>query len=179
MNRGKKLLLLCGALVVLGAGYAVARTVNAQPTEEEGVALATPADTARLEWTSDGVTLALVKEDDSWSYADDGAFPLNQDVPEEMTGALSGLTASRVLEEPETLADYGLDDPSLTITATDEDGTAYTFAIGDQNEVTQEYYLLYNGDESKVYLVDSALQDAFSLGLYDRCRWRACLPLEP
>lgn len=167
MNRGKKLLILCGALVVLGAGYAVARTVNAQPTEEEGVALATPADTARLEWTSDGVTLALVKEDDSWSYADDGAFPLNQDVPEEMTGALSGLTASRVLEEPETLADYGLDDPSLTITATDRDGTAYTFAIGDQNEVTQEYYLLYNGDENKVYLVDSALQDAFSLGLYD------------
>lgn len=29
MNRGKKLLILCGALVVLGAGYAVARTVNA------------------------------------------------------------------------------------------------------------------------------------------------------
>lgn len=75
MNRGKKLLILCGALVVLGAGYAVARTVNAQPTEEEGVALTTPADAARLEWTSDGVTLALVKEDDSWSYADDGAFP--------------------------------------------------------------------------------------------------------
>ena len=73
-----------------------------------------------------------------------------------MTGALSGLTASRVLDEPETLADYGLDDPSLTITATDGDGTAYTFAIGDQNEVTQEYYLLYNGEEDKVYLVDSA-----------------------
>lgn len=33
--------------------------------------------------------------------------------------------------------------------------------------MTQEYYLLYNGDESKVYLVDSTLQNAFSLGLYD------------
>ena len=66
-----------------------------------------------------------------------------------------------------SLADYGLDEPALTITATDADGTAYTFSIGDQNEVTQEYYLLYNGDSSKVYMVDSTLQDTFSLGLYD------------
>lgn len=167
MNRGKKLLILCGTLVVLGAGYAVARTVNAQPTEEEGVALTTPSDASKLEWTSDGVTLALVKGENSWSYADDEAFPLDQSVPEEMTSALSSLTASRVLDGPEELADYGLDDPALTITATDGDGTVYTFAVGDQNEVTQECYLLYNGDESKVYLVDSTLEDAFSLGLYD------------
>lgn len=168
MNRGKKLIILGCALVVLGAGYAVARTVYADPTEEdEGVALTVPEDTARLEWTRDGTTLALVKEEDSWSYADDDAFPLDQSVPEDMTSVLSGLTASRVLDAPEELADYGLDEPALTITATDADGTAYTFSIGDQNEVTQEYYLLYNGDSSKVYMVDSTLQDTFSLGLYD------------
>lgn len=167
MKRGKKLILLCCALVVLGVGYAVARTVYAEPSEEEGVALAAPEDASRLEWTYDGTTLALVKEDDSWSYADDDAFPLNQSVPEDMTSVLSGLTASRVLDAPGELSDYGLDDPDLTITATDSDGTAYTFSIGDQNEVTQEYYLLYNGDSSKVYMVDSSLGDAFSLGLYD------------
>ena len=168
MNRGKKLIILCCALVVLGAGYVVARTVYAEPTEEEeGVALAAPEEASRLEWTYEGATLALVKEDDSWSYADDDVFPLDQSVPENMTGVLSGLTASRVLDEPGELADYGLDEPALTVTATDADGTAYTFAVGDQNEVSQEYYLLYNGDESKVYMVDSSLGDAFSLGLYD------------
>lgn len=168
MNRGKKLIILCCALVVLGAGYVVARTVYAEPTEEEeGVALEAPEEASRLEWTYDGATLALVKEDDSWSYADDDVFPLDQSVPENMTGVLSGLTASRVLDEPGELADYGLDEPALTVTATDADGTTYTFAVGDQNEVSQEYYLLYNGDESKVYMVDSSLGDAFSLGLYD------------
>ena len=168
MNRGKKLIILCCALVVLGAGYVVARTVYAEPTEEEeGVALAAPEEASRLEWTYEGATLALVKEDDSWSYADDDVFPLDQSVPENMTSVLSGLTASRVLDEPGELADYGLDEPALTVTATDADGTAYTFAVGDQNEVSQEYYLLYNGDESKVYMVDSSLGDAFSLGLYD------------
>lgn len=168
MNRGKKLIILCCALVVLGAGYVVARTVYAEPTEEEeGVALAAPEEASRLEWTYDGATLALVKEDDGWSYADDEAFPLDQSVPENMTSVLSGLTASRVLDEPGELADYGLDEPALTVTATDADGTAYTFAVGDQNQVSQEYYLLYNGDESKVYMVDSSLGDAFSLGLHD------------
>lgn len=168
MKRGKKLILLCCVLVVLGVGYAVARTVYAEPGEEdEGIALAVPQDASRLEWTSDGVTLALVREDDSWGYADDDAFPLDQSVPENMTSTLSALTASRVLDAPEELSDYGLDDPKLTITATDADGTAYTFSIGDQNEVTQEYYLLYNGDSSQVYMVDSSLKDAFSLGLYD------------
>lgn len=84
-----------------------------------------------------------------------------------MTAALSSASASRQIDAPESLEDYGLDEPVLTIFALDEDGTEYTYAFGNLNDMTGEYYLLYNGDESTVYLMDSQLYDAFSMDLYD------------
>ena len=169
MKQGKKLIALCLVLVVLVGVYAATRTLTAEPEEDEGIAeAALDGDSlTSLSWTADGETLSLVKEEDTWSYEADGSFPLNPDVPQNMVEALSGLTASRTVDNPEALSEYGLDEPVLTITATGTDGGETTFALGDQNEMTDEYYLLCNGDESRLYLVDSTLYNAFSLGLYD------------
>lgn len=169
MKRGKKLIALCGVLVVLVAAYAVTRTLTAEPEEDGGVSVAAlDGETLTgLSWTADGETLSLVKEGDSWSYEGDSSFPLDAGVPERMLAALADVTASRAIDSPEALSEYGLDEPALTITAAAEDGTQTTFALGDLNEMTDEYYLLCNGDESRLYLVDSTLYDAFHLGLYD------------
>lgn len=174
MKRGSKLLLLCGALVVLGAGYGAVRQLAADPDEaEETIALAGPESPQSLTWTDDSGTLTLNRGDDGWSYADDSAFPLDQTVPEDMTAALSSAAATRQIDTPESLADYGLDAPVLTITAQDEDGTEYSYAFGDVNELTGEYYLLYNGDEDTVYLVGSDLYDSFGYDLYDMVEMEA------
>ena len=168
MKRGRKLLLLCLALVILGGCYFAVRQLTADPDSgESGIALAGPDTPTSLSWTEEGSTLTLECGTEGWSWADDPAFPLDQSAPEQMVEALAGLTASRQLDTPEALADYGLDQPVLTITALDEDGTEYTYAIGDTNELTGESYLLYNGGSDTVYLVDSGLYDAFHLGLYD------------
>lgn len=168
MKRGSKLLLLCGVLVVLGAGYVAVRQLAADPDElEESIALAGPASPQSLTWTDDSGTLTLNHGESGWSYADDSAFPLDQTVPEDMTAALSAAAATRQIDTPESLEDYGLDAPVLTITAQDEDGTEYSYAFGDVNELTGEYYLLYNGEEDTVYLVGSDLHDAFNYDLYD------------
>ena len=168
MKRGSKLLLLCGVLVVLGAGYVAVRQLAADPDElEETIALAGPASPQSLTWTDDSGTLTLNNGESGWSYADDSAFPLDQTVPEDMTAALSAAAATRQIDTPESLEDYGLDAPVLTITAQDEDGTEYSYAFGDVNELTGEYYLLYNGEEDTVYLVGSDLHDAFNYDLYD------------
>ncbi|MGN8895391.1 DUF4340 domain-containing protein [Flavonifractor sp. HCP28S3_F3] len=169
MKRGSKLLLLCLALAVLAACYFGVRQLTAEPDEEEeGIALAAPETPTQLSWTDDSGTLTLENSgEDGWTYADDTAFPLDQTVPEDMTSALSSASASRQIDTPESLEDYGLDEPVLTITALDEDGTEYTYAFGDVNELTGEYYLLCNGDEDTVYLVGSELHDAFNLDLYD------------
>lgn len=168
MKRGSKLLLLCGALVVLGASYMAVRQLAADPDElEETIALAGPASPQSLTWTDDSGTLTLNNGESGWSYADDSAFPLDQTVPEDMTAALSAAAATRQIDTPESLEDYGLDAPVLTITAQDEDGTEYSYAFGDVNELTGAYYLLYNGEEDTVYLVGSDLHDAFNYDLYD------------
>jgi len=174
MKRGSKLLILCGVLVVLGACYFGVRQLTADPdADEEGIALAAPEAPTQLTWTDDSGTLTLENGEDGWSWADDAAFPLDQTVPEEMTAALSSASASRQIDTPEALSDYGLDEPVLTITALDEDGTEYTYAFGNVNDMTGEYYLLYNGDESTVYLMDSGLYDAFSMDLYDMVEMEA------
>ncbi|MBM6724037.1 DUF4340 domain-containing protein [Pseudoflavonifractor phocaeensis] len=168
MKRGSKLLLLCGAMVVLGASYVAVRQLAVDPDElEETISLAGPASPQSLTWTDDSGTLTLNHGESGWSYADDSAFPLDQTVPEDMTAALSAAAATRRIDTPESLEDYGLDAPVLTITAQDEDGTEYSYAFGDVNELTGEYYLLYNGEEDTVYLVGSDLHDAFSYDLYD------------
>ena len=84
-----------------------------------------------------------------------------------MTPARTAAAATRQIDTPESLEDYGLDAPVLTITAQDEDGTEYSYAFGNVNELTGEYYLLYNGEEDTVYLVGSDLHDAFNYDLYD------------
>lgn len=168
MKRGSKLLILCGVLVVLGACYFGVRQLTADPdADEEGIALAAPEAPTQLSWTDDSGTLTLESGEDGWTWTDDAAFPLDQTVPEDMTAALSSASASRQIDAPESLEDYGLDEPVLTISALDEDGTEYTYAFGNLNDMTGEYYLLYNGDESTVYLMDSQLYDAFSMDLYD------------
>ena len=168
MKRGSKLLILCGVLVVLGACYFGVRQLTADPdADEEGIALAAPEAPTQLSWTDDSGTLTLESGEDGWTWTDDAAFPLDQTVPEDMTAALSSASASRQIDAPESLEDYGLDEPVLTISALDKDGTEYTYAFGNLNDMTGEYYLLYNGDESTVYLMDSQLYDAFSMDLYD------------
>ena len=101
MKRGSKLLLLCGALVVLGAGYGAVRQLAADPDEaEETIALSGPESPQSLTWTDDSGTLTLNRGDDGWSYADDSAFPLDQTVPEDMTAALSSAAATRQIDTP-------------------------------------------------------------------------------
>ena len=168
MKRGSKLLILCGVLVVLGACYFGVRQLTADPdVDDESIVLAAPEAPTQLSWTDDSGTHTLESGEDGWTWTDDAAFPLDQTVPEDMTAALSSASASRQIDAPESLEDYGLDEPVLTISALDEDGTEYTYAFGNLNDMTGEYYLLYNGDESTVYLMDSQLYDAFSMDLYD------------
>ena len=64
------------------------------------------------------------------------------------------------VDDYDSIADYGLDQPQNTITVTCGNETT-TIDIGDYNEMLQEYYIKISGDD-KIYLADSTLKDAFS-----------------
>ena len=172
-RRGKKLVAMTAALAILLGLYGSVRTMIADPEEEaEPVTVAAlEADTlTALSWTnaSDGtLELSRTDTDTDWSYTGDSAFPVDQSYPQAMLDALTEVSASLAIDNPSDLDEYGLETPGLTITATDAEGTATSFSLGDQNELTGEYYLSCSADEGKVYLVDDTLASAFSYDLYD------------
>ena len=172
-RRAKKLIALCAALAILLGLYASVATLTADPEEESEpvtVASLTADDLVSLKWTNaDDGTLELVRDssEEDWSYVGDGDFPVDQNYPQAMLTALEDVSASLEIDDPSDLEDYGLETPGMTITAKGTDGTETVFSVGNENELTGEYYLTCSAQEGKVYLVDSSLTDAFAYDLYD------------
>ena len=78
-----------------------------------------------------------------------------------MTTALGTLTATRDLGENESLAQFGLDEPVLTVCAT-ANGEEHIYYYGDTNEVTGEVYLMVEG-ETSLYTVSSTSLNVFQV----------------
>ena len=179
MKRKKKLIALLGVLAALCVMTVIAGQITASPSDEDtgedagqeetAIAVASVAaeDVASLAVESGGETLALSRTDGEWMNAQDLDFPIDGDQVSALLENLADVTASRRIDEPEALSEYGLETPQKTVSVTLSDGSAQTFAFGDQNTLTSETYMLLNGDESAVYLVSTDLADAFSCDPYD------------
>ena len=100
-----------------------------------------------------------------WSYTNP-AFPTAQTDLNELADLLTPLAPERVLTAEESLAAYGLDLPSCTLTATDENGNTLTFLVGDANS-SGDYYAMLEGDSDTIYTLDPALVDILSKGLLE------------
>lgn len=167
MKRGKKLIYLSSTLIlVILAYWGVSKINEAQESAQEDTStplLSLTEDSISqicFEYNNDSITLS--SHSDSWVYPDDLAFPVDQSFPETMVTNLSTLSASKVIDEPEALAEYGLDQPVCTIQVTAAD-TQYKLEIGNESTLSSEYYLSIGDD--KVYLVSDALLSAFSYEL--------------
>ncbi len=167
MKRGKKLGILFIVLVVACAAAFAATKLSAEEEAEEDQAVSiltldTDAVTA-LSWTYEGETLSFENTDGVWAYTEDEAFPLSTAYIDSMLEAISDITASKTIESPEELSQYGLEDPTLTVDVT-EDGTTQ-LVVGDETSMGGERYLSIG--DGNVYLVDSGIVDSFAYGLYD------------
>lgn len=175
MKRGWKLLIMLCVLAVLVGGYFLIGRINdsketaASEGDAETVAIAKPEkdDVVGMKYVYAGETVELTRADSAsdWVYADDESFPLDQTYPGQMLAAIDALEPTRSFTGGDA-ADYGLDDPAVSVTVTTADGTAYTYNIGDENDVTYEYYLS-SDDSGTIYTVDSSVSDAFSYELLD------------
>ena len=165
MKRGKKLLLLCLTLIVVaGAALAAVKFIPDETVEEtETIAVYTVAaeDIDPLAWDYEGESLSFGSV---WSYTDDADFPLQQSYLSAMTSAVSEITATKVIEAVDDLAEYGLDEPVCSITVTSGDA-ATTIDIGDETSLDGLRYVSVG--DGNVYLVSSDLLTNFSYGLYD------------
>ena len=111
---------------------------------------------------STGTGMSFVKEDGTWYMADDREIPLDQTYIDAMENTYASLTATRQIDEPDALSDYGLESPAYTVRATDTAGNTTAFSIG--NAAGEDYYLTVDGARSPVYTVSSS---AVSVLQYD------------
>lgn len=96
--------------------------------------------------------MSFTRTDDGWYYDEDAEIPMNQDTIQSTADSIAGMTAVRQLDEPDELADYGLDSPLYTIAYKDSEGNETAIYIG--NGAGENYYATV-GDTGKVYTISS------------------------
>ncbi|WP_394921626.1 DUF4340 domain-containing protein [uncultured Robinsoniella sp.] len=178
MKKKKKLIGLLTALVVLillTAAYFCLKNYNKEQeaeseTEDTSVAVTSieETDITGLTYTHtlDKEKLEFKKENDSWHYAQDENFPVDQDKMKTLLDNFKDIKAVRDLGQLENLEDYGLEEPQNTVTVTSNNGVETVFYIGNENETTGDYYMYMNNPEH-VYTVGSTFANAFNGKLYD------------
>lgn len=169
----KGFLILIVILVVLILIYAGLRAWNSKKSEQkkkqEEAARIYVTDISAdkivsLQFNTGNGEIEFIKEDGTWYDASDRDFPLDQSYPEDMADTLSKVEADRKLENGDSLADYGLDDPVYTIAYTDTDGNTVQLRFG--NTADDDYYATV-GEEGTVYTVSSTVIDPFNHTLDD------------
>jgi type III secretory pathway component EscV len=184
-KKGLRLMLLLVVAAVLLAGFLVLFKKNqeqqAQQQEEEDAEDAYGTEDGELLYSFDyedmktisftyqGTDYSFTKTEDTWSYDADPAFPVHQAYMEVKAAKLAEIYVDREVQGSESsLADFGLEDPEVSVTLTLTDGETYTFLMGDRNSTADAYYM-YDVHSGKYYLRDGSFIVAFGDGfdLYD------------
>lgn len=157
------ILLLCIVAYFLATRYAKQQEQRDKDSETQGqvnLTVIDPDDVDAFSYIVDGTTYSYTKNKDTWTCENDTSLKMDADSIATLLGNLKKITAAEAIDDYDSIADYGLDQPQNTITVTCGNETT-TIDIGDYNEMLQEYYIKISGDD-KIYLADSTLKDAFS-----------------
>lgn len=169
MKRFKRLYVLMGILV---AACVITFAVSRYETYKEDIRNSdeiilelSPDSVQTLSWEYDGQTLAFHREEESWTYDEDAAFPVDQEKIGDLLSLFESFGVSFIIEDAEDLGMYGLDDPVCTINLTLDGDQAYTVTLGDFSTMDSQRYVSIG--DGNVYLVQTDPLDSFDLELRD------------
>ena len=166
MKRQRRMLVLLGVLVICIGAAAIISNINFEEkmvgTETEIVNVDSSEITA-LSWNYEE-SVSFTYEDEEWKYTEDENMPVNQELLGEIAENLASITSDKMVEEPQALSVYGLDDPAYTLTVGTADETV-EISIGNESFTDGEVYI--STGDGYVYLTDSSLIDEISYSLYD------------
>lgn len=169
MKRINRLLALCAVLILLAGAAAVITCIDFdEPAEEtQTYTVFSLADTEMtgISWYYSGNQIGFVKDGENWFYGEDENLPVDSAVLQDMELDLEEISSNKVIENVTDLAQYGLEEPTQTVTVTNAEGTETVLRFGAETQMGGQVYMS-NGD-GNVYLVDSALAGEFSYALYD------------
>lgn len=166
-KKGGTLLILLVVLTLMILLYLL--VMNKSKNEEEEVTEDTitllsidSATVSEISYTLNGITLTYLKSNDAWVDKADTKAPINQDNITNMLSQVANLSADKiVVEDPEDLDEYGLEDPTLIVNLTCEDGTTFKLNLGDKLGIGAGYYAK-RSDENTVYSVAEGIYSAFN-----------------
>ena len=156
-KQARTLVVLTAALVVCGGAYAALRAWNTQQAEADDTVYVTQmSDLTGLTLTNSAGTLSFTKDGGTWQYDGDTAFPADQGAVEDLAEQVGALAAIRVIDDPEDLSAYGLDEAALQASVTAGDGSTATLLLGD---VSSSYCYAKLADSDTVYTVSPTLSE--------------------
>ena len=173
MKNKKGLIVGIIILVLLLGAYFLLRYLNLdeEDTAEEDAAETVfeidADDISNIQIVSGENTFDFSHGDDKWSYVEDDKFPLSESAILDKVSSLTSVSSMRTIEDPDNLADFGLENPEVTATVTDTDGKETELALGATNDAVSGCYMSMNGDTSKIYLVDTTLKTNLEFDLSD------------
>ena len=175
-KKSMNLITAVAVLVVLSGAYVGVKTYVAKQEEKENaeeeeektqVFSISSEDVHSIKFVIDKKEVTFEKNNDEWVKSDERDFPVDQDKLIEAIGSLNNVEADRVLDNVTDTTEYGLDDPTNTITITDKDGKETVLHVGMENASTSQYYVENGEDESKIYVVADSVFQPFMKTLYD------------
>ncbi len=168
MNRGKKMLALLIVLAVMLGGYYAVQQSNKTTSVSEtsgtfDLTAKTADDLTGISWTTEDTTLSFIlNEAGEWETTDTPAWPVDQSAVQTLADKLLALQGTRKLEDVTSLADYGLDAPTITVTATWKDASTTTYTMGDATPFADGYYLKLSTQDNVIYTIATSLSTTFN-----------------
>ncbi len=160
----KRIIILLATLLILLAAFFGLRAFNDREEERikeeeqaSQVEITKLSALQSISYKNETGEISLTKQEDQWVFSDEPKVKLDQSYITAMESAITDLTATRELEDPDELSYYGLEEPVCEIRAEDEDGTETTIYVG--NGTDSDYYLTAD-DKEKVYTGGSSLMSA-------------------
>lgn len=177
MKKKKRNLILMSILLVVLIGIFIALQFVGKDNDEDGDSVYAGEKLTSLKQTEiskisyqykDGEKLNYKVANDVWSNADDAEFPLSSSAfSNNFVSAFLAVSTSRIVtDDTAKEADYGLDEPYLTIEIESKSGKKETFYLGSYNTMLQEYYLKIEGKD-KIYTVGTDLVYICRQDMYD------------
>lgn len=169
-QRKQLIILLVVALLLLlgikGAEYLTEKENEDALNTEMVIVLDLEAEhLTELSYSYEGEEYSFLKKDDTWYAAEDESLAITQYMITAMETKIAPLTATEQIDNVEDLSQYGLAEPARYVKCV-ADGVTYDIQIGDYNELTGEYYICFNG-ENTVYTVAEAFVLAFNKTMED------------
>lgn len=156
-----QLVVLLAAFLLFALGFYAAKSISAREEEKkrakeagEYTALSFDADDlVKLEIEREEGNLELDFHEGKWSFVKDinlemeekdeekKTYEVNTSAADELRDTLANLTSQNEIAAGEDENEYGLDQPSMTITVTLLGGAEHSVEVGSLNAMLQAYYI--------------------------------------